>query len=121
MPRGRVAVLCIHPLFGRGIARLLQADEELEVTCLTAGLADMPEKLKRFRPHAIVVEESADARFWRDVFPSLPPALLIGIRPQENVMDVYRKWQVAGARPEDLLHTIRTCLGTASQPTTPTA
>lgn len=121
MSKGRVAILCIHPLFGRGIARLLQADRELEVTCLTAGLTDMPGELKRFRPHAIVVEESADPQFWRDVFPSLPPALLIGIRAQDNVMDVYRKWQVAAARPEDLLHAIHSGLGPASRCKTPTA
>ena len=38
MRKRRVAVIYTHPLFGRGVARLLQEDEQLDVTCPSSRL-----------------------------------------------------------------------------------
>lgn len=106
MTRGRVAVVCSHPLFGRGIAQLLEADDELEVTCLTADSSDTSERLRRLRPHAIVVEEPRKSDLLRNLARDVPLALLIEVRSQDNVMDVYQNWQVVVAQPEDLLRAV---------------
>jgi len=106
MRKSRVAVLYVHPLFGQGIARLLRADDDLEVTCLGACGADASKHLKRLRPHAIVLEGCRDDGALHDVLGDLPPALVIRIAPEDNVMDIYHRWQVISARPETLMSTI---------------
>jgi hypothetical protein len=105
MRKGVVAVLYIHPLFGRGIAQLLQSDD-LNVTCLQADAAFNPDEVKRLRPHAIVAECSGDDAFIRDLLPKLPSVLLIEVRLEDNVMDVHYRRQVPSASPEDLLEAI---------------
>ena len=117
MRKPRVAVLYSHALFGRGIAQLLQADKQLDVTCLSASLAEASEELKRLRPDAIVVEGCAEDDLLRDVIRDLPPALFIGVHPKDDVMDVYYGRQVVTARPESLAEAIHLGLkrrGTAS-------
>lgn len=106
MTKGRVAVLYTHSLFGEGLAQLLHGDEGLSVTCLRADPARNPQEIRRLRPHAIVVEETADEGFMRELLRDLPPALLIRVRLQDNVMDVYYSRQVVSACPEDLLEAI---------------
>ena len=102
----RVAVIYVHPLFGQGIARLLQADSDLEVTCLGAGVTDAPQHLKRLRPHAIVLEGCRWDSTLHDILRELPPALVIRIAPEDNVMDIYHSRQVISARPDTLVSTI---------------
>lgn len=108
--RGRVAVLYVHPLFGQGLAHLLQGDDQLNVTCLQANLTCTPQELKRLRPHAIVVEECDEDGRVRDLIRDLPPALLIRVRLQDNLMDVYYNRRVMAARPEDLFEAIHLSL-----------
>ena len=106
MRKSRVAVLYVHPLFGQGIARLLRAVSDLEVTCLGACVADAPEHLKRLRPHAIVLEGCREDGVLDDVLSDLPPALVIRIAPEDNFMDIYHRRQLISARPETLVSTI---------------
>ena len=106
MRKSRVAVLYVHPLFGQGIARLLRADDDLEVTCLVACGADASKHLKRLRPHAIVLEGCRDDGVLHGVLGDLPPALVIRVAPEDNVMDIYHRRQVISARPETLVSTI---------------
>lgn len=107
MSKGRVAVLYTHSLFGEGLAQLLHGDERLSVTCLRADPARAPQEIRRIKPHAIIVEEASDEALMRDLLRDLPPALLIRVRLQDNVMDVYYSRQVVSACPEDLLEAIR--------------
>lgn len=116
MDKRRVAVLYTHALLGQGIAQLLQADKQLEVTCLRAGLADTCEQLKRLRPHVIVVEESEEGALLRDLVRDLPPALFIMVRLEESVMDIYYDRQVVAARPEALVEAIHHGLRKRGQP-----
>ncbi len=105
MCKGVVAVLYIHPLFGKGIAQLLQRDD-LSVTCLQADAAFNPDEVKRLRPQAIVAECSGDDAIIRDLLPKLPSVLLIEVHLEDNVMDVHYRRQVASASPEDLLEAV---------------
>jgi hypothetical protein len=111
MQRRRVAVVYVHSLFGRGVARLLEADQSLEVECLRADLADTQEKVRRFNPQTIVVEECGQGGAEKDAVRDLPPALVISVRPQDNVMEIYSTWQEVAARPEDLLQAVHLELG----------
>lgn len=106
MAKGRVAVLYTHSLFGEGLAQLLHGDDGLSVTCLRADPARNPSEIRRLKPHAIVVEETSDESFMRELLRELPPALLIRVRLDDNVMDVYYSRQVVSACPEDLLEAI---------------
>lgn len=106
MSKRRVAVLYSHPLFGEGLAQLLQSDDGLEVTCLRADPSCSPREIDRLKPHAIVVEDSDDDAFMRDLLRGLPSALLIRVRLQDNVMDVYSTRHVLAACPADLLEAV---------------
>ena len=108
MRRSRVAILYVHPLFGRGIAQLLQADKQLQVTCL--GVCDdAPEQLKQLQPDAIVLESWQDDNL-PNLFCDLPPALVIRVHLEHNVMDIYQSRQVVSARPENLVEAIHLSL-----------
>ncbi len=121
MRKRRVAVVCIHSLFGRGLAQLLKSDEELEVTCLTAGAPGTSDTLKCLEPDAIVVEEGEETGFIREAVRDLPPALFIGVRPNDNTINVYQEWQVQVDDPSDLVDAVHTSFtmrrpGVTSQP-----
>jgi hypothetical protein len=107
MLKRRVAVLYSHPLFGEGLAQLLHSDGGLAVTCLRADPSCNHEEISRLSPHAIIVEDSADEAFMRDLLRCLPPALLIRVSLQDNVMEVYSSRHVVSACPADLLEAIR--------------
>lgn len=106
MRRRRVAVLYTHALFGQGVARLLQMDERLKVTCLRADLAGTTEELKRLRPHAIVIERSDEVPLLGGIGRDLAPALLIEVHSKDNLMDIYRGRQMVAASPEALVEAI---------------
>jgi hypothetical protein len=106
MTKRRVAVLYSHPLFGEGLAQLLQSDNGLLVTCLRADPSGSCQEIDRLRPHVIVIEDSDDEAFMRDLLRGLPSALLIRVRLQDNVMDVYSTRHVLAACPADLLEAI---------------
>jgi DNA-binding NarL/FixJ family response regulator len=105
MQKRRVAVLYTRALFGQGIAHLLQMDERLKVSCHRADLADTTERLKRLRPHAIVMEGRQESLL-RETGRDLAPALFIEVHPQEDLMDIYRSRQVVAASPETLVEAI---------------
>lgn len=106
MSRRRVAILYIHPLFGRGIAQLLQGDEQLHITCLQANLADTTARLRRLRPHAIIMETNEERALLWDAVRDLPPTLFIGVRLEDDVMDIYCDRRVMAACPENLFEAI---------------
>ena len=114
MRKRRVAVLYTHPLFGRGVAQLLRADEQLEVTCLQASLAEAAEELKRLRPYAVVAEGCEGGHLLQEAVRDLPAALFIAVRMDDDLMDVYHSRQVVTARPENLVEAVR--LGLKKQP-----
>jgi hypothetical protein len=62
--------------------------------------------MDHIKPHAIVVEDSDDEAFMRDLLRGLPSVLLIRVRLQDNVMDVYSTRHVLSACPADLLEAI---------------
>ena len=102
----RVAVVYTHPLFGMGIARLLQPDRCLQVKCLNALLPDAGEQLRRLRPHAVVFEGDEEHVSFRDLAGTMPRALVIIVRLDDEVMDIYHGRQVMAACPETLVETI---------------
>jgi hypothetical protein len=104
--RRRVAVVYTHPLFGMGIARLLQPDNGLQVRCLNALLPDAGEQLRRLRPHAVVLEGDEEHISFRDLAGAMPRALVIIVRLDDEVMDIYYGRQVMAACPEALVETI---------------
>jgi hypothetical protein len=108
MRRSRVVVLYVHPLFGQGIGQLLRSQEDLEVTCLPAS-ADHHEELRRLRPRAIVLEAAVDSLFW-DTLQDLPPAMVIRVGLDENVMDVFQRHQIVSAGPDNLVEAIHSGL-----------
>ena len=104
--RRRVAVVYTHALFGMGIARLLQPDKCLQVRCLNALLPDAGEQLRRLRPHAVVFEGGDGHISLRDLAGTMPRALVIIVRLDDEVMDIYYGRRVMAACPETLLETI---------------
>ena len=117
MRRRRVAVLYTHALFGQGIARLLQTDGRLKVTCLRADLADTTEQLKRLRPHAIVMERREERLPLREIGHDLAPALFIEVHFEDNLMDIYHGRQMVAASPETLVEAICSASPTATMTT----
>ncbi len=112
MRKRRVAILYAHALFGEGIAQLLEGDEQLQVICLDAGLAETYEKVKELRPQAIVVEGSEDGALLRDLVQNLPRALFVMVRMGDNMMDVFHGWQEIPACPENLAEVLHEGLKT---------
>jgi DNA-binding NarL/FixJ family response regulator len=106
MGKRRVVVVYTHPLFGLGIAHLLQNDGQLQVSCLKAALPEVGEQLRRLRPHAIVLEGREEDIYVRDLTRGLPRALIILVRLEDDVMDAYYGRQVVTACPETLVKII---------------
>jgi len=110
MRKRRIAVLYTHPLFGRGVAQLLRADERLEVICLNVAIAGAEDELKRLKPYAIVAEGCGDSPVLNEAVRGLPAPLFIAVRLDDNFMDVYHSREVVTARPESLLEVIQSGL-----------
>ncbi len=110
MRKRRVAVLYTHPLFGRGVAQLLRADERLEVTCLNVEVDRAEDELKRLKPYAIVAEECGQRRLFNEAVRDLSAPLFITVRLDDDFMDVYHSRQVVSARPDSLLEVIQSGL-----------
>jgi hypothetical protein len=108
MRRSRVVVLYIHPLFGQGIGQILREQDDLEVTCLPACEVQHDD-LERLAPRAIVLEATKDGVSW-ETLQDLPPATVIRVGLDENVMDVYQRHQIVSAGPDNLVEAIHTGL-----------
>lgn len=107
----RVAVLYTHALFGQAIAQLLEADEQLAVTCLKARLSDTTERLKEMKPHAIVVAGREQDELLFSALRELPATLFIGLHIEDNLMEIYRRRQILTASPEALLQVVHPVRG----------
>jgi hypothetical protein len=90
----RVAVLYTHALFGQAIAQLLEADEQLAVTCLKARLSDTTERLKQMKPYAVVVASREEDALLFSILQELPATLFIGLHIEDNLMEIYHGRQV---------------------------
>jgi len=104
--RRRVAVVYTHPLFGMGIAQLLNGDKYLQVRCLDAHLPDAGEQMRRLRPHAVILEGGEEHISFRHLAGTMPRTLVITVRLDDDVMDVYYGRQVMAACPETLVEII---------------
>ena len=107
MGKRKVAVLYSHPLFGEGLARLLDEDADLAVSCIPADTSGVGREIDDLHPDAIIVEDNPDEGFMRGLLRSLPPVLLIRVGLQDNVMEVYHCRHVVPGCPADLLEVIR--------------
>ncbi len=106
--RRSVAILYSYPLFGKGIAQLLEASGMgLDITCINASLPNIQECLIRLKPDVVITESVTDGDVLRQLIRELPPFLYVGVRLGDDVMDVYRDRQVLTARPEELVGAIR--------------
>lgn len=106
MSRRKVAVLYLHPLFGEGIARLLETDSRLKVARIDGGLADARDRMQRLHPDVVIAEGDCRQLDLMELFREMPEALLICVKLGDNAMNIYRNWRVATASPEDLREAI---------------
>ncbi len=109
MKRSPVAILHSHPLFGEGIRLLLHSDEALRVTCIPAQDKNAYERLRKLRPHIIVIEASHDSTIWQEL-PDLPWATVIRVSLEEEFMHVFYGHAVVSAAPEELVKIIHSAL-----------
>ncbi len=65
----------------------------------------MPRRLRELRPQAIVLEAPEDTPLWPSLR-ELPPAVVIRVSLEDDVMDVYDSHQSVQAAPESLLDAI---------------
>ncbi len=112
-----VAVVFSYPLFGRGIARLLQSsDPEIDVRCISANRPDLQEQLSSLRPDVIIMESVSDGDVVRELIRDLPPFLYVGVRLKDDLMDVYADRQLLVARPEELVEVVHLGLKRRARP-----
>ena len=76
--RVTVVVLYMHPLFGEGIARLLLAEPDLDVTSLAASDPEQSERLLALAPD-VVIFERGDPDTATDILRYAPSALVIDV------------------------------------------
>jgi len=107
MAKRKVAVVYRHPLFGEGLARLLNDDDELLVRCIRADTSGVAQEIDELQPEAIIVEDDADEAFMLGILGSLPPVLVIRVGLGDNAMEIYHCRHVIPGCPADLLNVIR--------------
>ena len=116
--RKRVAVLYKHPLFGRGIARLLSKDDLLDVTCVPAGPAEPPPDAMTFETDAVVVEDEDDPSLVELLIQALPPVLVVVVSLQDNGMQIYQDRRRILPRSHELPDLIHEVFGATGAPAT---
>ena len=112
-PFRRVLLIGDSSLLKEGVARLLMADLNLEVSDITyTNDTAFAEAIQRVRPEVVVLKETPSlglARFFRllrDV--PLEPALrVIVLHVEDKGLDVYEKQRVIPTRSKDLVNLIR--------------
>ena len=106
MDRSRVAVLYAHPLFGKGIAKLLARDQRLEVSCEPAGDQDVVELARVLLPDALVLEGPHDPLLLSMLVQNLPPIPVTFVDLGDNTLTAYRERQQVLPPPATLLDAV---------------
>ncbi|MFQ5381608.1 MAG: hypothetical protein ACE5EF_08295 [Dehalococcoidia bacterium] len=101
MRRERAAIFYRHPLFGHGIGRLVAADPRYDVVSVSSLTPDCG-KAARHLDLDVIVAEGEDSQHPAEVIDELPPVLVILVRLDTNLIDVYFKRQLVVPRPESL-------------------
>jgi hypothetical protein len=104
--RSRVAVLYAHPLFGKGIAKLLARDQRLEVSCEPASEQDVVELARVLLPDALVLEGSNDPVLLSLLIQNLPPIPVTFVDLRENTLTAYRERQPVVPPPATILDAV---------------
>jgi len=112
-PFRRVLLIGDASLLKEGVASLLMADLDLEVSDITyTNDTAFVEAIQRVRPEVVVLKETPSlglARFFRllrDV-PFEPALRVIVLHVEDKRLDVYEKQRVIPTRSKDLVNLIR--------------
>lgn len=103
----KVAVLYVHPLFGEGIARLLDGEEGMQAVRIDVREPDAPRLIEQLQPDMVILEGSARDLDLLGLFQALPDALVVCVSLGDNEARVYRGPWVTTATPETLRDLIR--------------
>lgn len=109
MKKIKVFILYEHPLFGRGLERLLEQERGIEVVGATARSENPLGQLRALRPDVIMVEgaeQGLGPSLWEVLKEGLP-GRVISIDLDENRMTVYTTRQLRAAQVEDLVQAVR--------------
>jgi len=99
--RKRVTVLYQHPLFGFGIQRVLSEDPEFEVVDVRALPADGAGVGKGLDTD-VIVAEGEDPDTLSRLVTEFPPVLVVFVRLDSNLIDVYHNREVVFPPPASL-------------------
>ncbi len=106
MDRSRVAVLYAHPLFGKGIAKLLSRDQRLEVSCEPAKEADVVQLTRLLVPDALILEGCSDPVLLSLLIQDLPPIPVTFVDLRENTLTAFRERQQVFPPPASIIDAI---------------
>ena len=109
MKKIKVFILYDHPLFGKGLERLLEQERGIEVVGATARSENPLEQLRALRPDVIMVEgaeQSLGPSLWELLKEGLP-GRVINIDLDEDRMTVYTTRQLLATEVEDLVQAVR--------------
>lgn len=110
MAKRQVAILYIHPLFAQGIARLLEADPRVQVSCVDASHPEAVDELRRLAPQVVVIEHDLQGPALGSVpiriLGSEEWALLIVLGLKQPEMELFYNRRVSIATPATLLEAV---------------
>ncbi|MCC7104792.1 MAG: hypothetical protein IT307_06590 [Chloroflexi bacterium] len=103
----KAVVLYTNPLFGEGLACLLESEQTLRLPRVDARRPEAPAQIRQLHPDAIIIVEG-DAREVEvlDLFKEAPDALIVRVVLGDNAVDMYRNRHVDIASLEDLREAI---------------
>lgn len=106
MDRSRVAVLYSHPLFGKGIAKLLSQDARLDVSCEPARDEDLASLVRGLLVDAVVLEGCIDPHGLSRLVEGLPPIPVAFVDLSGNALVSYRQGQQVVPPPTTILDAV---------------
>jgi DNA-binding NarL/FixJ family response regulator len=105
----KLFILYDHPLFGRGLERLLKQETDIEVVGATLRSTMSLEQLRVLRPDVIVVEgdePSLGPSLW-EVLKESRPGRVVSIDLDEDRATIYTSRRVIAEKAEDLVNAVR--------------
>ncbi len=109
MKKIKLFILYDHPLFGRGLERLLSQERAIEVVGATLRRDMSLEQLRALRPDVIVVEgdePSLGPSLW-EVLKETLPGRVVTVDLDEDRATVYTSRRVMAEKVEDLVNAVR--------------
>ena len=106
MDRSRVAVLYAHPLFGKGIAKLLSQDNRLDVSCKSANNEDVVALVRGLLADAVVLEGCDDPGLLAHLIADLPPIPVTFVDLRGNAIVAYRERRPVVPPPATILDAV---------------